>query len=172
MYGDNVKLLATDTDSLILHIKTDDVYKDMEKQIHLYDFSNYPPKHPLYNEDNKWVIGTYKDETVSLAMSVFVDLRSKMYSYVCPTAKSNPEHKVAKGVQKSTIANNLIFENYKQCLFDADQLYCDMNMIQNRKYELFVSKIKKKALCSADDKRWALPDGITTKAYGHYSTLC
>lgn len=64
------------------------------------------------NEDNKGVIGTFTDETASLVISEFVGLRSKMYSYVCPAPKSNPEHKVAKGVQKYSIANNLIFENY------------------------------------------------------------
>ena len=51
-YGDNCNLLYTDTDSLILEIKTEDVYKDMANDVDNYDFSNYPEDHPLYSEDN------------------------------------------------------------------------------------------------------------------------
>ena len=52
-YGDNAKLLFTDTDSLCYHVKTEDVYKDMEKQKDLFDFSAYPKNHFLFNETNK-----------------------------------------------------------------------------------------------------------------------
>ena len=47
-YGDNCNLLYTDTDSLILEIKTEDVYKDMAKDKDSYDFSDYPKDHFLY----------------------------------------------------------------------------------------------------------------------------
>ena len=40
-YGDNSKLLFTDTDSLIYHIKTDDIYKDFKENKELFDFSDY-----------------------------------------------------------------------------------------------------------------------------------
>ena len=37
-YNDNVKLIYTDTDSLIIQVETDDIYKDMFKDKNLYDF--------------------------------------------------------------------------------------------------------------------------------------
>jgi hypothetical protein len=49
---------------------------------HLYDFSNYPTTHPLFSEQNKGVLGTFKDETKSLPIAEFVGLRSKLYAYV------------------------------------------------------------------------------------------
>ena len=52
-YGDRCNLLYTDTDSLLLEIKTEDVYKYMAENKDLYDFSNYPKDHFLYSEDNK-----------------------------------------------------------------------------------------------------------------------
>jgi len=170
-YNDKVKLLATDTDSLIVHVETPDVYSDMQKNNHLYDFSNYPTTHPLFSEQNKGVLGTFKDETKSLPIAEFVGLRSKLYAYVCPDVKAKPEHKTAKGIQKVNIEQDLRFENYKQCLFEGSQMYCHIDMIRSRKHQLYISSMNKKALCSADDKRWTLNDGITTLAYGHYSTI-
>jgi hypothetical protein len=41
--------MMTDTDSLHYHIKTEDLYDDMKNDMHLYDFSNYPKGHKLYN---------------------------------------------------------------------------------------------------------------------------
>ena len=96
-YKDKIKLLATDTDSLIVHVETPDVHSDMQKNNHLYDFSNYPTTHPLFSEQNKGVLGTFKDETKSLPIAEFVGLRSKLYAYVCPDVKTKPEHKTAKG---------------------------------------------------------------------------
>ena len=47
-YGDKIRLLYTDTDSLIVHVQTDDLYKDMAQNLDDYDTSNYSPGHPLF----------------------------------------------------------------------------------------------------------------------------
>ena len=41
-YGPRCELIYTDTDSLLLHIQTEDVYKDMKANSWHYDTSNYP----------------------------------------------------------------------------------------------------------------------------------
>ena len=46
-------LLYTDTDSLILHVETDDVYKDIKDNQSQYDTSNYNNKHFLFSNENK-----------------------------------------------------------------------------------------------------------------------
>ncbi len=64
-WGDKVKLLFTDTDSLCYEIQTDDVHKDIKNDADKwYDTSNYDKDHPsgLYSGKNKKVIGYYKDE--------------------------------------------------------------------------------------------------------------
>ena len=62
-YGDNVKLCYTDTDSLIIYIKTEDCYEgianDVEKR---FDISNYEIDRALPTGKNKKVIGLMKDE--------------------------------------------------------------------------------------------------------------
>ncbi|CAG2196281.1 unnamed protein product [Mytilus edulis] len=44
------ELVASDTDSMILSVKTKDIYKDMEEMIDELDTSGYPKDHPLYSE--------------------------------------------------------------------------------------------------------------------------
>ena len=47
-YGDNVKLCYMDTDSFIMHIKTDDFYKDIVNDVEKkYNTSNYACERPL-----------------------------------------------------------------------------------------------------------------------------
>ena len=52
-YGDKIKLLMTDTDSLCVEIETEDVYKDMQEQKEYYDCSEYSKDHFLYSTENQ-----------------------------------------------------------------------------------------------------------------------
>ena len=62
-YGDNVKLCYMDTDSFIMHIKTEDFYKDIANAIEKrFDTSIYEINRPLPTGKNKKVIGLMKDE--------------------------------------------------------------------------------------------------------------
>ena len=79
-YGESCQLLYTDTDSLLLQIETEDVYKDMAQNQTLYDTSDYPKTHPLYSSANKKVLGKLKDECAGPAIAEYVGLRPKMYS--------------------------------------------------------------------------------------------
>ena len=79
-YGEKCELLYTDTDSLLLDIKTEDVYKDIERNMSFYDTSDYPEDHPLFSKVNKKVLGKMKDECEGIPILEYVGLRSKMYS--------------------------------------------------------------------------------------------
>ena len=81
-YSDKIKLLYTDTDSVIIHVQTEDIYQDMAQNLDDYDTSNYQPSHPLFSNTNKKVIGKFKDELGGTVMTEFVGIRPKMYSYV------------------------------------------------------------------------------------------
>ena len=111
-YGENCELIYTDTDSLLLNIQTDDVYKDMEKNKDLYDTSDYPEDHFLHSKKNKKVLGKMKDEINGKPISECVCLRSKMYSIKIEEANI----KKAKGVKKRVIKKELKHEMYKEAL--------------------------------------------------------
>ena len=75
IYGGDVRLLYTDTDSLILEFQTEDLYADMGRNPDVYDTSNFPTNHPLYSEVNKKVVGKFKDELGGKLLKEFVGLR-------------------------------------------------------------------------------------------------
>ena len=66
-YGKNCKLMYTNTDSFIYHIKCEDLYGDIrtniKKRIHLFDTSNYPlnNRFDIALVNNK-VVGKMNDE--------------------------------------------------------------------------------------------------------------
>ena len=82
-YGEKVKLCYMDTDSFIVYIKTDDIYKDIAEDVETrFDTSNYELDRPLPKGKNKKVIGLMKDELGGKIMTKFVGLRAKTYSYL------------------------------------------------------------------------------------------
>ena len=67
-WGNNIRLLMTDTDSFMMEIKTEDVYKER------FDTSNYKEQHPsgLPIGVNKKVPGKMKDEMGGKIVTSFV----------------------------------------------------------------------------------------------------
>ena len=82
-YGENVKLCYMDIGSLIVHVKTDDICKDIAEDVETrFDTSNFEIDRPLPKGENKKVIGLMKDELGGQIMKEFVGLRAKTYSYL------------------------------------------------------------------------------------------
>ena len=62
-YDEKVKLCYMDTGSIIVYIKTDDIYKDIAEDVETrFDTSNYGLDRLLPKGKNKKVIGLMKDE--------------------------------------------------------------------------------------------------------------
>ena len=108
-----------DTDSFVINIKTEDFYKDIANDVEKwFDTSNYDndnDKRPLPVSINKKVIANFKDELGGKIMTEFCALRAKAYAY---KLDDDTEHKKAKGTKKSVIKRELMFENYKDFLFN------------------------------------------------------
>ena len=79
---DNVKLLFTDTDSLVYEIEGGNVYDQCFKDKHLFDFGGYSKDSVYYDDSNKKVLGKMKDELSAVKYDEFVGLKSKMYSLI------------------------------------------------------------------------------------------
>ena len=156
MWGDNLRLLMTDTDSFIMEVKTEDVYKDIAPHVReRYDTSNYvdtfPDGHPsgLPVGLNKKVPGLMKDEKAGKIVQSFVGLRAKLY--------------VLKVVEKS-----INFDHYKNCLFTGEKVMAQFYTLRSREHTIHTERVTKIALSSNDDKRYLLSDGsYETLAHGH-----
>ena len=93
-YNYDVKLCYIDTDSFVMHIKTNDFYKNIFDDVdNRFDTSNYEVKRPLPIGKNKKVIGLMK-------FMEFIALRPKTYSYLTDNDKID---KKAKGTKKCVI---------------------------------------------------------------------
>ena len=112
-YGNNSRLLFTDTDSLMFEIKTEYCYEDFSNDKEMFDFSNYSTKSE-HDNLNKLVVGKMKDEATGVAIEELVGLKPKMYSYLV-NDKSEP--KKSKGVNRNIVATRSHSE-YKDTLLN------------------------------------------------------
>ena len=117
-YNDDVKLCYMDTDSFVMHIKTNDFYKDISDDVeNRFDISNYEVNRPLPTGKNKKIIGLMKDELGRKIITEFVTLRPKTYSFLTDDGK---EVKMAKGTKKCVIKKMIKFNDYKKCLLNDE----------------------------------------------------
>ena len=164
-YNDRAKLLFTDTDSLTYEIEAEDIYKDFWTDKDMFDNSDYPESSPYYCNTNKKIIGKFKDEACGIPITEFVGLKSKMYSCVKDNEKGE---KIAKGIKKSVIKNNIKHEDYKRTLINEEQMRHKMKTIRSNKHQLGSYEINKVSLSCFDDKRYIHDNGTSSYAYGHY----
>ncbi len=163
IYGDNIDLCFTDTDSLLYHIRTEDVYDDMKNNIKYFDTSNYPTDHFLFSDDRKKLPGPFKDEMSGHLIEKFIGLKAKCYTIVTEDRKTV---KKAKGL-KGHIADELTYKDYEAALSLAPIKKHDFFAIRSFKNNLYTTRRSVSGLSPLDDKRFICDDGITTLAYGH-----
>ena len=158
-YGDNVKLCYMDTDSFIMHIKTDDFYEDIANDVKKrLDTSIYEVNRPLPTGKNKKVIGLMKDELGGKIMTEFVALRPKTYSYLTDNCE---EDKKAKRTKKCVIKRRLKFNDYKDCLLNNEIMLKSQQRFKSEKHDVYTEEVSKIALSRNDDKRLQTFDRIT-----------
>ena len=108
-YGKNAKPCFMDTDSLIVHAKTDDIYKCIAEDVGTrFKTSNFQSDRPLPKGKNK-ILGLMKDELGGQIMEEFFELRAKTYSWL---NDNNNEDKTAKSTKKGVVKRKLKFQNY------------------------------------------------------------
>ena len=78
----NLDLLNSDTDSFVYALKTDNVYRDLEKPKSDFDFSSYDEDHFLFDDTDKKVVLKFKDKTGGKPIREFIALKLKLYSVV------------------------------------------------------------------------------------------
>ena len=72
IYGERIKLAYTDTDSFVIQIETEDLYKDLQQINNHMDFSDYPKNHCNDDYTNKKVLGKLNDEMNRNVITEFI----------------------------------------------------------------------------------------------------
>ena len=165
-YDHKARLCYMDTDSFVIDIKTEHFYKDIADDVERwFDTSNYYKKdnRPLPIGKNKNVIGLFKDELGGKIVTEFSVLKAKSYPY---KLDDDTEHKKAKGTKKCIIKKELMFENYKDSLFNDKVIIRSQQRFKNYNHKVYTEEVNKIALSSNDDKRIQTFDKVTTYLYG------
>ena len=113
----NIRLMFTDTDSLLYEIKKTKLFTRIyiKKDRKYFDTSDYPANSDYHSNENKKVIGKMKDEAADVPINEFVGLRSKMYSYY----HDDKYIKKYKGVAKGVVKKSMTFDDYKNTLYSS-----------------------------------------------------
>ena len=163
-YKDKKRLCYMDTDSFIMHIKTEDFHKDIADDFErMYDTSNHTVERPLPMGENKKKIGFVKDELGGRIMKELIGLRPKCYSYL--TDDGNVDKK-AKGTKECVIKKEIMFNNYVECLKAKKKTLRSQQRFKSDAHNVHTEEINKVALLFEDDKRLIAFDGIITYPYG------
>ena len=73
---------------------------------------------------------------------------------------------VAKIEKLKAIKQKVMFENFKDCLFNNKTIYRSQEIFRSYYHVMYTEEVNKIALSSNDDKRLQAPDRITTYPYG------
>lgn len=172
-YGsEKLKMVYTDTDSFIFSVETDDFYKDLQKDKEfaaMWDFSNYPTDHPLYDKSRKKVPGLFKDEMSGVKIAEVVALRAKMYSI--KDVQGNQKN-TGKGIKKGVL-KDIKHDDYFRAQFHNGKRSnyaqsAKMTQIRSHKHNVVTETGIKQTLSCFDDKKYILDDGITQYSHGHW----
>jgi hypothetical protein len=176
-YDNKLQLLMTDTDSFIFKIECDDIFEELAKYKHMFDFSNYDKTHKHFSTQNKKVPGKMKREYPGDIIIQFVGLRSKCYSF--KFLFDQLEKKVAKGVTRVNKEKHITFDDYVKVLTSQNPKTVTETKLQSNKMRMHLIEQEKVALDSDDDKRiWLGHDKkpLTeewgrTVPHGHYQLI-
>ena len=88
-----------------------------------------------------------------------VAIRPKTWTYLMDDGSQN---KKAKGTKKCVIKQKLMFENYKDCLFNEKTIFKKQQRFKSQYHDMYTEEINKIALSSNDNKRVQTFDRVTT----------
>ena len=99
-----------DTESLIIHIRTEDVYQDIADDVEKrFDTSNYDVNRPLPLGKNKKVIGLMKNELGGKIITEFVELRLRTYSYLTDDDINSKKAKDTKKCVTEKVLKHILY---------------------------------------------------------------
>ncbi|CAH1968487.1 unnamed protein product [Acanthoscelides obtectus] len=132
-YSDNVSLAYTGTDSLIVHVETDNFYEDMKSHMHYFDISYYDADNPHNMPRTASELGKMKDEYDGKVLGAFYGTGLKAY---CIDAVDQVA-KRAKGISKASVKHQLHLLPYKDIVEEKRTfVYCTIYVFKSESHNI------------------------------------
>lgn len=178
-YGNSLRLIFTDTDSVCVEIIHEDLMLDLKSKGLLstwFDVSHFPNNDDYYGRNyhdplNKKVIGKFKDEMVDkspLYITEVVALRAKMYS--CLKSDGSQKH-TAKGML-GPVRMRLLHTKYLKAVMQDPSFSIEKDYarsFESTNNVIHTVTVTKDTINPCDSKLFIL-DALHSRPYGHYST--
>ena len=122
---------------MIIYAESEDFYKDIAGDVEKwFDSSNYDEndERPLPTGKNEKVIGMFIDKLGGKIMTEFIALRAKVYAYI---TEDGSVHKRAKGTRKCIIKREIMFQHYKDCLFNDKTIIKSQQRFRSDHHSLY-----------------------------------
>ena len=146
-------MLHTDTDSLIVEVETEDIYKNMYEHKEDYDFSEYPENSPYYNIEDKRVVDkfNYKYKGVNVSV-VYANTHTHTHTHMYKTKAlsvliaDDKEINKAECVQNSVVKKYYHLNLYKECVLNSQQFRYEQTFFRSHNHQIGIYKQTKKTL--------------------------
>lgn len=173
-FGDKIRPLYTDTDSIMFHCKFD---KPWEKFYNsplrpLLDFDKVPDHWSTRTPGTNKISGLWSPEADGREIVEFVGLRSKTYCYrfadqqVVIKNKGVPKSAVIADEEREPVGE-ITLEHYKEALFAGKEHYVTQYAIRSKQHKVLTTQIYKLGVSGNDYKRTICADRQTTIPYGY-----
>ena len=175
-YGDNLRLLMTDTDSLIYQIKCEhDVLEDFLNLPAYFDLSGSLQRLGDRSEDvirrvkaDKGLLGLLKPEEGDNVLVEYVGLCSKMYALRLQTLEGIEETvRKGKGVPSSVLKKNALFEHFKTMANAPFTSTVAFRGMSSKNHQVNVTEQRRKMLGCLNDKVFAV-SRTESRPLGHF----
>ena len=164
-YNENAKLIYTDTDSFVIHTKTEDIYDDFNDIAHLMDFSGYDVEHKCYDKTNEKKLGCFKDECDGKIITNFIALKPKSYCFKIHNEMK--EEKKSKGIPKQKVKKEISYNHHNDTIENNNCDTITFNSTRSKAHQIYSVSQTKKSLCNFDNKRYWI-DNYNSVPYGYY----
>lgn len=153
LFNGKITIAGGDTDSFFLRVDGISVHNTLLPAMlrdGLLDSSNYPPTHPLYSTTHKAKLGCVKDEAEGMPHREWILLKPKCYSLLPLQGK---DKKRAKGVRRSTLANEIRHQHFRQTYDESIEFNHTQRRIGSQQHQNYTLQYNKRTLSFFEDKR-------------------